>query len=215
MSKQFLAIIIGIIVAFVAIVTFTGGKTSDSSKSGNNSSTNLTENIKGNPNAKVTLVEYGDFQCPYCKQYEPTISQVLEKYNDKIKFQFRNFPLVNIHPNAFAAARAAEAAALQNKFWEMHDALYSDKNWSTWTEAKDPRSEFNKYAKELGLNVDQFKKDFASSAVNDAVNADQAEGNKLEITGTPTFFLNGKKIQVANNPADFEKQIDAALAKNQ
>lgn len=215
MSKQFWAIIIGIIIAFVAVVTFTGGKTSDSSKSANKSNnSSLTENIKGNPDAKVTLVEYGDFQCPYCQQYEPTIKQVIEKYNDKIKFQFRNFPLVNIHPNAFAAARAAEAAAVQNKFWEMHDALYAEKNWSTWTEAKDPRPEFNKYAKELGLKVDQFKEDFASKAVNDAVNADQAEGNKLGITGTPSFFLNGKKIEVANNLADFEKKIDEALAKN-
>lgn len=216
MSKQFWAIVAIIVLAFGAIIAFGGNKSDDTnSAASSSSSSKLTEHIKGNPDAKVTLVEYGDFQCPYCQQYEPTIKQVLDKYQDDIKFQFRNFPLINIHQNAFAAARAAEAAGLQNKYWEMHDALYDQANWQTWTTANAPQAEFNTYAKELGLDVEQFKKDFSSSTVNDAVNADQAEGNRLKITGTPSFFINGKKVEISNSLASFEKVIDEALAKAQ
>lgn len=214
MSKQFWAIIAIIVLAFGGIIAFSGDKSEDTnSATGSSSSSKLTEHIKGNPDAKVALVEYGDFQCPYCQQYEPTIKQVIDKYQNDIKFQFRNFPLINIHQNAFAAARAAEAAGLQNKYWEMHDALYSQANWQTWTTANAPQAEFNTYAKELGLDVEQFKKDFSSSTVNDAVNADQAEGNRLKITGTPSFFVNGKKVEISNSLASFEKVIDEALAK--
>lgn len=216
MSKQFWAIVAIIVLAFGAIIAFGGNKSDDTKTgTGSGSSSKLTEHIKGNPDAKVTLVEYGDFQCPYCQQYEPTIKQVLDKYQNDIKFQFRNFPLINIHQNAFAAARAAEAAGLQNKYWEMHDALYEQANWQTWTTANAPQAEFNTYAKELGLNVEQFKKDFSSSTVNDAVNADQAEGNRLKITGTPSFFVNGKKVEISNSLASFEKVINEALAKVQ
>lgn len=216
MSKQFWAIVAIIVLAFGAIIAFGGNKSDDTnSAASSSSSSKLTEHIKGNPDAKVTLVEYGDFQCPYCQQYEPTIKQVLDKYQNDIKFQFRNFPLINIHQNAFAAARAAEAAGLQNKYWEMHDALYDQANWQTWTTANAPQAEFNTYAKELGLDVEQFKKDFSSSTVNDAVNADQAEGNRLKITGTPSFFINGKKVEISNSLASFEKVIDEALAKAQ
>lgn len=216
MSKQFWAIVAIIVLAFGAIIAFGGNKSDDTnSAASSSSSSKLTEHIKGNPDAKVTLVEYGDFQCPYCQQYEPTIKQVLDKYQNDIKFQFRNFPLINIHQNAFAAARAAEAAGLQNKYWEMHDALYDQANWQTWTTANAPQAEFNTYAKELGLDVEQFKKDFSSSTVNDAVNADQAEGNRLKITGTPSFFINRKKVEISNSLASFEKVIDEALAKAQ
>lgn len=212
MSKQFWAIIIGIIVIFFGVIAVTGDKTDNSSKKGGDTNA-LTQNIKGNKDAKVTLLEYGDFQCPYCQQYEPTVQQVFAKYENDIKFQFRNFPITNAHPNAFAASRAGEAAALQNKFWEMHDALYSSENWGAWTKASNPNPYFERYAKEIGLNVTQYKKDFASSRVNDAINADLAEANKLGVTGTPTFFLNGKKIEVTNTVESFSKQIDEALAK--
>lgn len=211
MSKQFLAIIAIIILAFVGIMAFSGNKSEDASSKVDSSK--VTEHIKGNPDAKITLVEYGDFQCPYCQQYEPTIRQVVDKFENDIKFQFRNFPLFNIHPNAVAAARSAEAAGLQNKFWEMHDALYSQSNWQIWTEAKDPKPAFDNIAEQLGLNMTQFKKDFASSTVNDAVNADKEAGSKLGVTGTPTFFLNGKKVEINNDLASFEKVINDALAK--
>jgi protein-disulfide isomerase len=136
-------------------------------------------------------------------------------------FQFRNFPLVSIHQNAFAGARAAEAASLQGKFWQMHDLLYEENEQyystneapGTWVGASDPTTYFDQYAQELGLNVAQFKTDYASDKVNNLINADMAEGNKLNIQGTPTFFLDGKQIQVGESAAAFQQVINAAIAQ--
>jgi protein-disulfide isomerase len=211
MSKQFLAVLAAIVLVFVGIIAFSGSKNDSSHKS--SSSSTLTEHVTGNTNSSVTLVEYGDYQCPYCQQYYQTVKQVVDTNKDKIKFQFRNFPLNNIHQNAFAAARAAEAAGMQNRYWEMHDMLYETINWQIWTRQGSPQSSFETYAKQLGLNLAQFKTDFASEKVNNLINADMAEGNRLGITGTPTFFLDGKQIQVANDPQAFQKILDAEIAK--
>jgi protein-disulfide isomerase len=211
MSKQFLAIVGAVFVLFIAIFissTHKAAKTLDSK-----TAAAATQHIEGNTASNVHLVEYGDFQCPYCEQYYATIQTVAAQYKDKITFQFRNFPLVNNHPNAFAAARAAEAAALQNKYWEMHDTLYNSANWSTWTTSSSPTELFNGYAKQLGLNVTQFKTDYASIKVNDAINADTAAGTALNITGTPSFYLNGKQVQIGNTVEAFSKILDAAIAK--
>jgi protein-disulfide isomerase len=127
--------------------------------------------------------------------------------------------LVSIHQNAFAAARAAEAAALQGKFWQMHDALYeenqvyydSSETASSWVGASNPEAYFEKYASELGLNVSKFETDYASSQVNNLINADMAKGNKLGVDATPSFYLNGKQISVGDSAAAFEKVINAAI----
>ena len=213
MSKQFLAVLAAIILLFVGVIVVSGNKSENGS--GNKSSAGPTEHIYGNKDAKVTLVEYGDYQCPYCQQYYPTLKQVAETNKDKIGFQFRNFPIVSAHQNAFSAARAAEAADEQGKFWEMHDLLYETANWQVWTRSSSPTSNFNDYAKQLNMNVEKFKKDFAGKKANDAINADSAAGNKLGVTGTPTFFLNGKQIQVGNSVEAFQKVIDAELAKQE
>jgi protein-disulfide isomerase len=207
MSKQFWGIIIAIVVVFVGVIALTG-KDSKAPSNGDKSST--TNHTQGAGTADVTLVEYGDFQCPYCGLYYPTVKQVQQTYGDKLKFQFVNFPLTSLHRNAFAAARAAEAAGLQGKYWEMYDLLYQNQN--TWSSASDPLNNFNAYAKQLGLNVARFDQDYASSTVNDLINADMAKGNDLKLTATPTFYLNGKKIEPTNNAQDFEKAIDAAIA---
>lgn len=207
MSKQFWGVIAVIILIFVGIFAINNNKQSNASgKTGT-----LTQHIEGSGTTGVTLVEYGDYQCPYCGQYFPIIKQVQSEFNDRIKFQFRNFPLVGVHQNAFAGARAAEAAAMQNKFWEMHDLLYEAQ--SQWSSASDSSTAFNQYAKQLGLNVTQFQTDYASSKVNDLINADMAEGNKLQVTGTPTFFLDGKKTQIGGSVAAFEKVINDEIAK--
>ncbi|MDB5170800.1 MAG: disulfide bond formation protein DsbA [Candidatus Saccharibacteria bacterium] len=212
MSKQFWGVIVAIVLVFIGIFALTGNKANDSTKK-SSSQAGLTQHVQGNNSAGITLVEYGDYQCPYCQQYYPTVKQVQAEFNDQIKFQFRNFPLVNLHQNAFAAARAAEAAALQGKFWEMHDALYETTNYQVWTRAKDPTPYFTGYAEQLGLKKDQFNTDFASSKVNKLINADSAEATKLGVTGTPAFFLNGKKIEVGNSVASFQKVIKDELAK--
>jgi protein-disulfide isomerase len=212
MTKEFWGVIIAIVLIFVGIFAFSGDKEKSDTKS---SASTLTQHVQGKGSTGVTLVEYGDYECPYCQLYYPTVKQVQAQFNDEIKFQFRNFPLQNAHKNAFAAARAAEAADMQGKFWEMHDMLYESQNYQVWTKASDAVVYFNQYAKQLGLDEAKFKTDFASKKVNNLINADLAEGTKLEITGTPTFFLDGKKIEVNNSVTSFEKVIKEAIAKKQ
>jgi protein-disulfide isomerase len=218
MSKQFWAILLVIAAVFIGIIVFSGNK---DEKNGGSSSGTPTNHVEGNTSSKVKLVEYGDYQCPVCGLYYTTVKQVVEKYNDKIAFQFRNLPLPSLHPNAFSAARAAEAAGKQGKYWEMHDQLYVNQQaWSGSTKAK---SFFDGYAKNLGLDVKKFDSDFASSAVNNAINADLDAFDKTgDVKATPTFYLNGKKIDLSklvdssNAPTvdNFSKVIDEALAKN-
>lgn len=216
MDKRFLAIVSIIIIAFVGVIVI-NRKHADAPGQTNNN-VQPTNHVKGGNAKKVTLVEYGDFQCPVCGAYEPVFRSVYEKYKDDIQFQFRNFPLQQIHENALAGARAAEAANKQGKFWEMHDQLYD--NQTTWSESATPQTYFEQYATSLGLNMEQYRKDFSSSAVNDIINADIKEGEKLKVSGTPSIFINGKQYDndqftdEQNRPQldKFSKQIDAAIA---
>lgn len=218
MSKQFLAIVAVIILVFAGILIFGSNKNPGSSSSSAKNG-QPTEHIQGQGQAGVTLVEYGDYECPFCGEYFPAVKQVASEFAQQIHFQFRNFPLTTIHQNAFAGARAAEAAALQNKFWQMHDVLYQ--NQTQWSGASNPTTFFNQYARQLGLNLDRFKQDYASSQVNNLINADMAAGNKLNITGTPTFYLDGKLVDntklvdSSNQPSvsAFEQVIRAEIAK--
>jgi protein-disulfide isomerase len=210
MSKQFLAILAVVIIVLIGIFTLTGNKSSNGAKSSSGSGT-PTNHVEGNGKSGVTLVEYGDYECPYCEQYYPIVKQVQAEFNDQMTFQFRNFPLTSIHQNAFAGARAAEAAGLEGKFWQMHDALYD--NQSQWAEASNPVPYFNQYAQQLGLNSAQFQKDYSSTKVNDLINADMAAGNKLGVDATPTFYLDGKQINVTATASSFETQIKAAIAQ--
>jgi protein-disulfide isomerase len=214
MDKRFWAIVGLIILAFLGLVFFNNNKKT--------TTVNPTNHVSGKLDSKVTLVEYGDYQCPACQSFSSITQQVREKYKDQIKFQFRNLPLTQIHQNAYAAARAAEAAGKQNKFWEMHDLLYTASNWQAWTEATNANSYFDQYAKQLGLNVTKFKADFKSEAINDMIKADVTEFDKTgEQKATPAYFLNGKKIDSSKlldaqgQPSleSFSKLIDAALKK--
>jgi len=219
MDKRFWAILGVIAVVFVGIV-WVNNHNKDDKTNTNTTGGQTTNHIEGAKNSGITLVEYGDYQCPVCGLYYPTVKEVTEKYKKDIAFQFRNFPLTQVHPNAFAGSRAAEAADKQGKFWEMHDQLYLNQN--TWTPASDPLKYFQSYAQQIGINVDQFKKDFTSDSVNKSINADIAAGNKLGITGTPAFFLNGKPVALKdlidptnNSPSTerFSQVIDKAIAE--
>ncbi|MCA9338873.1 thioredoxin domain-containing protein, partial [Candidatus Saccharibacteria bacterium] len=158
------------------------------------SESEIADHIYGNKDSKVTLIEYGDFQCPACKSYYPIVKQLKEEYKDKIKFQFRNYPLSQIHPNAFMAARASEAAGQQNKFFEMHDLLYENADaWSSQV-TTNPQPIFENFAKEIGLDINKYTIDYASETTNSTINADKQEGNNKGVNGTPTYFINGVKI---------------------
>lgn len=155
---------------------------------------NIADHVFGNAKSKVVLVEYGDYQCPGCGSAYPVIKSVTEKYADQLGFVFRNLPLTSMHPNARVAAAAAEAAGLQGKFWQMHDALYS--NQAAWeNQSVENRVDtLATYATTLGLDVTKFRADLENLDISKKISFDQALASKDKITGTPTFILNGKVV---------------------
>ncbi len=176
------------------------------------------DHVFGKVDSKVVLVEYGDFQCPSCGGAYPQLKTLKSEYKDRIAFVFRHFPLTTIHPNAFAASSAAEAASKQGKFWEMHDKLYETQ--STWENiSPEKRGDvFISFAQELGLNVDTFKNDLSSESVSAKINYDRALGGKAGVNATPTLFLNGKKLSndivgqvVQGNGDKLKNEIETAL----
>lgn len=212
MSKQFLAILLAIALLFIGIFAFTKSKSGTPDGGNSNQSAQTSNHTVGAGNKKVTLVEYGDFQCPACKSFYPVVKQVKEAYGDDIKFQFMHFPLTQIHPNAMQASRSAEAAGNQGKFFEMHDLLYE--NQDQWSQSSNPTSTFESFAEQLGLNMDQFKSDVISAKTLAVINADQKSGQALGVESTPTFVINGKKLD--KNPTsleEFKKLIDEEIAK--
>ena len=185
----------------------------DSNSDGNNSGAEGSSYVVGAGTSGVTVVEFADFQCPACRSYYPVTTQIKQKYGDKIKFQFRHFPLVQIHKNAMVVHRAAEAAGRQGKFWEKHDLLFERQQ--AWESSPNPTAVMEDYAAELGLNIDQFKTDFSSESVNNTISADIKAGQALGVSGTPSFVINGKKIEpLPTDLAGFSKLIDEAIAAN-
>lgn len=148
------------------------------------------EHIRGPVNAPVTLVEYSDFQCPACRTYEPTLKNLLVQYDQELRIIYRHFPLTSLHKNAQKAAYASEAANLQGKFWEMHDMLFNTQD--KWSDSSEPETFFLDYARSLGLDQEKFKKDMESEEVKNVVAEQARAGEQQNLTGTPTFFLNGK-----------------------
>ena len=192
MDKRFLGILGAIVIIFIGIFAISQKSTGNNSGTTNNSS-QVTNHVEGQGQKGVTLVEWGDYECPICEAYYLPLKQAVSQYSSDIHFQFRNLPLTSIHQNAFAGARAAEAAGLQNKFWQMHDKLYDNQN--QWVSSTTPLDIFNTYAQQIGLNSTQFKQDYASSKVNDAINADLSVFDKTgKDKATPTFFLDGQYL---------------------
>ncbi len=207
MNLKTILIVLGAIVAVVGFLVFTQPAEQSTSEPSNHT--------QGAGTGGVTLVEYGDFQCPACAQYFPILKQVKDEYGDRITFQFRHFPLESIHPNARASSRAAEAAARQGKFWEMHDHLFTYQ--SEWQSTGDPLSLFEGYARTIGVeNIEQFTADYRSSEINDVINADLQAGRDLGVQSTPTFVLNGELIDP--NPSAsfdaFKALLDEALGED-
>ncbi len=165
--------------------------------------------VKGNKEAKVILVEYGDFQCPACANFEPVLREELSKNGDKMRFVYRHFPLPQ-HKNAISSALAAEAAGIQGKFWEMHDMLYDKQvDWENASNAKDI---FTGYAKDLGLDENKFKDDFEKEELKSKIQSNKVDGERLGINSTPTFYLNGVKIQ-PRNYEEFKNLVDGQIKR--
>lgn len=233
MDKRFLGILAVIVVVFVAIFAISQGSGNNSGGgSGNNQPTN---HVQGQGKSGVKLVEYGDYECPICGEYYQPLKAVYAQFQDEIYFQFRNLPLSQIHPNAFAGARAAEAAGMQGKYFQMHDQLYENQDptgQSGWVAAHDPLDNyFVKFAQNIGLNIAKFKTDYSSEQANDAINADLNAFSKTgQQMATPAFFLDGKyldntklgvqgttayQLNSSATVANFAKLINAEIAQKQ
>jgi protein-disulfide isomerase len=161
--------------------------------------------VKGPKDAKVTIVEFSDFQCPFCSQAAALVPDVLKAYPDKVNFVYKQFPLTSIHPFALGAAKAAIAAGKQGKFWEMHDMMFANNKELGVDKLKE-------YAGKIGLDVPKFEADMNSPETQKQIDQEQAEARSADVQGTPTFFVGGKRLQ--NRSVDgFKQMIDAQLPK--
>jgi protein-disulfide isomerase len=215
MDKRFWGVIVGIAVVFGIIFWISGNHNKAAAPS---SSSQPTNHVEGEGKDGITLVEYGDYQCPFCGQFYPIVKQVQAEYSSQVVFQFRNLPLVQLHQNAFAGARAAEAGALQGKFWQMHDTLYDNQDpngASGWVASTNPLNDyFVGFASKIGLNVTQFKADYASDKVNNSITADEAAFAKThQQEATPSFFLDGTYVSPSESLSSFESLINAEIKK--
>lgn len=166
--------------------------------------------FKGEQKAKLTLVEYSDFQCPACAYFHPIIEKLAEDYKDNLKIVYRHFPLPQ-HKNAVLAASAAEAGGKQEKFWEMAAAIFESQNEWSETSQSEAGNIFKESAGRLNLNIEQWEKDIESEDIKKSIDDDYKNGVKFGINATPTFFLNGKKLQNPRNYEEFRKIINEEL----
>jgi protein-disulfide isomerase len=157
------------------------------------------DHAEGPADAASTLVEYGDYQCPYCGAAYPVVKDVQKTLGKKLRFVFRNFPLTQAHPYALIAAEAAEAAALQGKFWEMHDLLFEEQHLLK------PEI-IPSWANRIGLNVEQFGNDIKKDVVEKRIQEDRRSGIRSGVNGTPTFFINGSRY---DDPPDYNSLLAA------
>ncbi len=198
------AIIIGVVVIFSGSTTpTTSGDKKDALVRANSNKIEVKD-------AKVTLVEFGDYQCPACGAAAPVIEKIINDYKGKMTFVFRHFPLPQ-HQNGKLGSEAAEAAGEQGKYWEMNDILYSRQ--IEWSESNNAIDYFVKYAAELKLDTAKFKKSIVDYKFDEKIKADQTDGQTLGVNSTPTFFLNGEKIVGGQSYDTWKKKIDTLLGK--
>ena len=161
------------------------------------------DHVAGSADAPVTLVEYGDFECPHCGHAFPIVEALREHFKDRLRFVFRNFPLNEMHPHAELAAEAAEAAGAQGRFWEMHSTLFTHQS------RLEPENVLH-YAKQIGLNVDKFTEALKTRAFQARVREDFLSGARSGVNGTPTFFINGARYDDMPEFAAMARAIEAA-----
>jgi protein-disulfide isomerase len=226
-NKATIWFIVGFIV-IVTVVVIVAGAYSSGTPSNTASSTFVATTAspitaadwsEGSPNAKVTLIEYGDFECPACGQYFPVVEQLIQSNSTTVRFVFRNFPLYTIHPFAGIGAQVAEAAGLeggQSAYWAMNNLLYTKQSdWSTDTTVAPAQlvsNYFNGYAQSIGLDVGKFDADINATSVTDKIQNDVNSGNAAQIDHTPTFFINLTQIPNPTSTASFQAALSAAIA---
>jgi protein-disulfide isomerase len=162
------------------------------------------DHVRGPDNATITLVEYGDYECPYCGRAYPIVEELLRTFADSLRLVFRNLPLADAHPHALAAAEMAEAAGLQGKFWETHDALYENQRDLSG-------AALARYAELVGVNREQLERDLASERPRQRVDADLESAIRSGANGTPTFFVNGARYDGSWMYEPFEAYLRSVL----
>ena len=232
-NKATIWFIVGFIVLVTAGAIIAGAYSSGTASSSNSNTASSTfvattvpaitsaDWTEGNPNAKVSLVEYGDFECPACGEYSPIVQQLVQNYSSTVRFVFRNFPLYSIHPFAGISAQAAEAAGLEGgvaKYWAMNDLLYSKQSAWSVNSALTPQQVLSQYldgyAQSIGLDVNTFNNDINATSVAQKIQTDVDSGTAAQIDHTPTFFVNLKQIPNPTSLADFESVLNAAIASS-
>jgi protein-disulfide isomerase len=168
------------------------------------------DHVKGNPDAALTLTMYADFQCPACLTEAQVISAAWPRISDRVKVVFRHFPL-DTHRHAFMAARYAEAAGRQGRFWDMHDFLFV--NQQSWSGLADPALTFENYALQLGLDMAQLKTDVDAEEIRAKIVADQQGGIRARVTGTPALFVNGRPVRNPRNAVELVEMVNRALER--
>lgn len=208
-NKKFNFVLWGLIaVGIAAIVLGMVGFITKTPESQLSVSINSGDNSKNLDTAKAVLVEYSDFQCPACKYFYTQLKNLESDFGKDLGVVYRNFPLSQ-HQYSFLAAQAAESAAKQGKFWEMHDLIFE--NQDTWSQNSNARAIFISYAQNLKLDIVKFESDLDSSDVKNKIENDLSGGESAKINATPTFFLNGKIIQNPQNYEEFKKLIEESL----
>lgn len=173
---------------------------------------NIAEHVLGAEQPKVTIIEYGDYQCPGCSTVAPEVKKLTETHQDHVRLIFRNFPIYTLHPNARAAAAAAEAAGLQGKFWDMHSLLYSNRDAWVNASASDRGSIFRGFAEKLGLDLNRYDTDVASDTVAAKINFDVAVGVRQKVSGTPHVAVNGQTVSITD-ASSVQNAVKDALKK--
>lgn len=164
------------------------------------------DHAQGPATAPVTLVEYGDFECPYCAQARPVVEQLRRHFGARLRFVFRHFPLTQLHPHAEQAAEAAEAAGAQGKFWPMHDALFAHQRDLA-------EQDLVRYAERAGADPQAVTRALAAATYRDRVKADFLSGVRSGVNGTPSFFINGRKYDGAYNEEAMRAAVEGAMTE--
>jgi protein-disulfide isomerase len=167
---------------------------------------NSEDHSRGNESAAITLVEYGDYECPYCAMADPVVKQLLQEFGEDLRLIFRNLPLADVHPHAEEAAEFAEAVGLQGKFWEMHDALFENRKDLT-------EPALRKYATGVGAELEKLDEDLKSGAPRRRVDSDLESAIRSGANGTPTFFINGERYDASWSYEPFAEYLHGVLGR--
>lgn len=171
------------------------------------------DHVIGNKNAKVQVIEYADFQCPYCASYDKVMTQLISNYQDKIFYVYKNFPLLTIHDNALLSAVGSEAAAKQGKFWEYKKVVFE--NQKDWESSLDAQNKIKSYLPSIGIDADKWESDLQDKTLQDKVMTSYQEAMDLGLNGTPSVIINGQRVDLEKigSYEDLAKYIDVELAK--